>query len=52
MLLGPYGSDSYGFDLSAVFTMDTEGIEENAKSGMYNTKSIKEEKKVATDLAR
>lgn len=52
MLLGPYGCEAYGFPVSAAFTIDTEGIEENAKNGMYNTKSIKEEKKVATDIIR
>lgn len=52
MLLGPYGVDAFGFELSAAFSVDTEGIEENAKTGMYNTKSMKEEKKNITDQAR
>ena len=37
MLLGPYGVSSYGFEISAAFSVDTEAIEENAKTGMYNT---------------
>ena len=52
MLLGPYGVACYGFEISAAFSVDTEAIEENAKTGMYNTKSMKEEKKAATDLVR
>ena len=52
MLLGPYGCEAYGFPVSAVFSIDTESIEENAKTGMYNTKSMKEEKKAAADLVR
>jgi hypothetical protein len=52
MLLGPYGVDAYGFEVSAAFSMDTEGIEENAKTGQYNTKSMKEEKKIVADKVR
>ena len=52
MLLGPYGAAAYGFDISAVFSVDTEAIDENSKKGIYNTKSMKEEKKITTDIAR
>lgn len=52
MLLGPFGTDAYGFEVSAAFSMDTEAIDENAKSGQYNTKSIKEEKNVTTEIER
>ena len=52
MLLGPYGCEAYGFPVSAAFSIDTEVIEENAKTGMYNTKSMKEEKRAATDIVR
>lgn len=52
MLLGPYGVGLFGFELSAVFSIDTEGIEKNAKTGMYSTKSMKEEKKVVADHER
>jgi hypothetical protein len=52
MLLGPYGTAAYGFEISAAFTMNTKAIEENAKTGMYNSKSMKEEKKAAMDLTR
>ena len=52
MLLGPYGVKAYGFEVSSAFIVDTEAIEANAKTGMYNTKLIKEEKKVAIDIVR
>lgn len=52
MLLGPYSVAAFGFEISAIFSVDTEAIEENAKTGMYNTQSIKEEKKAANDLLR
>lgn len=52
MLLGPYGTAAYGFPISACFSIDTEAIEDNSKSGMYNTKSMKEEKKVVDDASR
>lgn len=52
MLFGPYGVKAYGFEASAAFTVDTEAIEANAKTGIYNTKSIKEEKKAAIDIVR
>ena len=52
MLLGSYGCEAYGFPVSAVFSIDTEAIEENANTGMYNTKSMKEEKKAAADIVR
>lgn len=38
MLLGPYGCEAYGFPVSAAFSIDTESIESNAKTGQYNTK--------------
>lgn len=52
MLLGPTGTAAYGFPISAAFSIDTEAIEDNSKSGMYNTKSMKEEKKVVADASR
>ena len=52
MLMGPYGKDRYGFDISPLFSMDTDGIEELAKTGSLNVKSIKEEKKKEDDVQR
>lgn len=52
MLLGPYGCEAYGFPLSSAFSIDTEAIEKVAKTGQFNTKSMKEEKRVATDIVR
>lgn len=34
MLLGPYGTAAYGFPISAAFSIDTESIEDNSKSGI------------------
>lgn len=52
MLMGPYGKDRYGFDVSPLFSMDTDAIEELAKTGSLNVKSIKEEKKKEDDVQR
>jgi hypothetical protein len=44
MLYGPYGSAHYNFEISTAFTMDTDAIEESAKSGKLSNKSIREAK--------
>ena len=52
MLYGPYGVGQYGLELSTAFSIDTEGIDDLAKNGSMNIKSIKEEKKKEDDKAR
>lgn len=52
MLYGPYGVGQYGMELSAAFSVDTDGIEDTAKNGNMNIKSIKEEKKKEDDKIR
>lgn len=52
MLMGPYSALAYGFEVCSAFSINTEAIEAIAKTGAYNTKSIKEEKKAAVDIVR
>lgn len=52
MLMGPYSALAYGFEVCSAFSIDTEAIEAIAKTGAYNIKSIKEEKKAAVDIVR
>jgi hypothetical protein len=52
MLYGPYGSAHYNFEISTAFTMDTDAIEESAKSGKLSNKSIREAKSVEKSAFR
>ena len=52
VLLDPHSCEAYCFPLLSAFSSDTESTEKIAKTGQYNTKSMKEEKRVATDIIR